>query len=465
VAAVGGASQDLPGLGVGVCRPPAAHRQELPQEGEILSHGEGSVHPTIKNKDEAFSASRSGGTPYSTAVKWLRPAERRKIYQASAQAYAGRLLRIDKNSRRKGRYSLMEKDLYGRLSDRRKRARKVSARWIVHTARHLMRVHHPDKAEGFKAGPGWLRRFAKRWRLCRRKKTNCKNTTWEDTKPVLQRYFRTFRRRLKAEGWQCAESGDSSSAGLDCWWKKAEDVQKWGQYLPHLRLNVDQVPLPFICDMDYTYETKGAKRVAINQLGPSLSKRQCTAQVCFRPVAPPQPPSDAPGDVINAYRKYLAEQPNPCIVFQRMGRGISQAELDAYPPDLVALWQPKAWVDRPIARAWVDKVIKPLVEANRMSGVTDETSRYLLIQDNLDAQCQPEYLDALKALHVDDHKVPPNKTNQVQPIDRGFERLVKVYVGQELDKWLDDVRCRRLRRGSTSSTQVSCWRPTAQTTT
>jgi hypothetical protein len=101
----------------------------------------------------------------------------------------------------------MEKDLYGRLSDRRKRARKVSARWIVHTARNLMRVHHQDKAEGFKAGPGWLRRFAKRWRLCRRKKT--------------------FRRRLKAEGWQCAESGDSSSAGLDCWWKKAEDVQKW----------------------------------------------------------------------------------------------------------------------------------------------------------------------------------------------------------------------------------------------
>jgi hypothetical protein len=134
----------------------------------------------------------------------------------------------------------MEKDLYGRLSDQRKRARKVSARWILHTARHLMRVHHPDKAEGFKAGPGWdggcvlrqamaaaslrrfakrwrrLRRFAKRWRLCRRKKTNCKNMTWEDTKPVLQRYFRTFRRRLKAEGWQCAESGDSCCAGLDC---------------------------------------------------------------------------------------------------------------------------------------------------------------------------------------------------------------------------------------------------------
>ena len=50
------------------------------------------------------------------------------------------------------------------------------------------------------------------------------------------------------------------------------------------------MPLPFIVDMDYTLEEKGAKRVAINQLGPSLSKRQCTAQVAFRPEPPPPPP-------------------------------------------------------------------------------------------------------------------------------------------------------------------------------
>jgi|EP00966_Prymnesium_polylepis_P027074 hypothetical protein len=45
--------------------------------------------------------------------------------------------------------------------------------------------------------------------------------------------------------------------------------------------------MPFICDMDYTLEDKGAKRVAINQLGPALSKRQLTAQVCLRAEPPP----------------------------------------------------------------------------------------------------------------------------------------------------------------------------------
>ena len=45
--------------------------------------------------------------------------------------------------------------------------------------------------------------------------------------------------------------------------------RKYGKYLPHQRANVDQVPLPFVNDMDSTYDEVGAKRVSINQLGPA----------------------------------------------------------------------------------------------------------------------------------------------------------------------------------------------------
>ena len=38
---------------------------------------------------------------------------------------------------------------------------------------------------------------------------------------------------------------------------------------------------------------------------------------------------------------------------------------------------------------------------------------------------------------IDDHKVPPNETDQVQPVDRGLGRQVKVYLGQLMDEWLD----------------------------
>ena len=45
---------------------------------------------------------------------------------------------------------------------------------------------------------------------------------------------------------------------------------KYGKYVPHQRANVDQVPLPFVNDMETTYEEVGAKRVCINQQGPGV---------------------------------------------------------------------------------------------------------------------------------------------------------------------------------------------------
>ena len=63
---------------------------------------------------------------------------------------------------------------------------------------------------------------------------------------------------------------------------------------------------------------------------------------------------------------------------------------------------------------------------------------YLLFQDNLHSQKQPDYISLLKDLGVDDHKLPPNETDQVQPIDRGLGRQVKIYLGQQMDDWMDD---------------------------
>ena len=220
------------------------------------------------------------------------------------------------------------------------------------------------------------------------------------------------------------------------WFKRGRG--RWGEYLPHQRGNVDQVPLPFVVDMGITYEEKGAKRVAINQLGPALSKRQCTGQVAFRPEPPPPPPADALPAVKHAYTEHLMVQPPPCLVFRGTGKQIKQEEKDAYPPELVVLWQPKAWVDRPIAVQWVELAWKQLVAADRAAGVCDDEDRYLLFDDNLDAQKQPEYLEALKALQTDNHKIAPDKTDQLQPVDDGLGRQLAQYTGQEQDRWLDD---------------------------
>ena len=121
-----------------------------------------------------------------------------------------------------------------------------------------------------------------------------------------------------------------------------------------------------------------------------------------------------------------------CILFRGQGN-VSDFERGAYPKGLVVLWQAKAWVDRPLALEWAEDVIKPFIEAERKAGVAGSSTRYLLFQDNLDSQKQPDYINFLKEWGVDDHKMPPNETDQVQPIDRGFGRQVKIYLGQQVD--------------------------------
>eukprot|EP00966_Prymnesium_polylepis_P048875 1131082-Prymnesium_polylepis.1 len=98
----------------------------------------------------------------------------------------------------------MEKILFARFKERRRRARKCSSKWFVHVARHIMRTEFPDDAASFRGSRSWLRRFFRRKSLCRRKKTNVKNTTWEQTRPTLERYYRATRRRLRDPSWQAA---------------------------------------------------------------------------------------------------------------------------------------------------------------------------------------------------------------------------------------------------------------------
>ena len=65
-------------------------------------------------------------------------------------------------------------------------------------SRQVMKRLHPNVA--WKGSYWWRRRFCKRFRITQRRKTNCKNKTWQETEPVLLRYLRGLRRRLQLEG-------------------------------------------------------------------------------------------------------------------------------------------------------------------------------------------------------------------------------------------------------------------------
>ena len=340
--------------------------------------------------------------------------------------YASTLLRIDKKSRRLGKFVAMETKLHSMLKERRKRGRRCSPRWLSHTARSLM-SHDFVAMTGstaFRAGPRWRRRFLSRFHLTTRRKTNRKNTTWEEAKPLLQQHFKRFLL------WLQQKSAAAVAKGLT-------PCPTWGVFPPHLRFNVDQVPLPFINCCEDTYDEVGATQVRINGLQPGLFKRQATAQLVFRAAAPPRPPASDQA-ACERFDAHIMRQPRACIIFRGTGARISQQEKDAYADGVDVLWQPKAWVDRPTALEWVRTSFKRVIEADRAAGVADKDTQYLLLQDNLDAQLQPAYVAELGKLQTASRWLLAGKTDYLQPVDAGLGRQVKLYMGEAMDAWLED---------------------------
>ena len=127
------------------------------------------------------------GVPFSNVVSWRKPDERRRLSKAAAQKHAKSLLRVDKDSRKIGKYAAMERTLFARFRARRDRGRKTSGRWVSHTARAILGELDRAAAAKFQGGRSWQQRWRRRFGIGIRRKTNCKSKSWEDSKPVLQR--------------------------------------------------------------------------------------------------------------------------------------------------------------------------------------------------------------------------------------------------------------------------------------
>jgi hypothetical protein len=208
----------------------------------------------------------------------------------------------------------------------------------------------------------------------------------------------------------------------------------WGSHMPWARANVDQVPLPFVNSQDTTYNEKGAKRVSINAGQDSLTKRQYTAQLAFRPELPPRPADPAAAAV---WDTHAHDQPRPALIFRGQGR-VPQREKDAYSSEVDVYFQDKAWLDRNLAEQWALETWGAFIKAQEAAGVLPRRSMMLFL-DNLDSQKTTEFMGAVNKFGPTElHFCPAGFTDQTQPIDDGYGALVKLYIAQELDDWLDD---------------------------
>ena len=190
--------------------------------------------------------------------------------------------------------------------------------------------------------------------------------------------------------------------------------KKWGRFPPKKRINVDQIPLPFVVESKRTYEipmSKGKERrdhrVWVAQPGSGLDKRQATLQICFRPEG----------------------MVKPALIFRGKGKRISQDEVLAYDTDVDVYWQPNAWTDTAFSVKWVK---------NTLSNAAANLDEYVLFCDNLTAQVSDEFLNEVRQ-----HKDivwfgVSNGTHFWHPVDVGPGKAFKSHIKAGQNIWLEN---------------------------
>ncbi|CAB1100758.1 unnamed protein product [Ectocarpus sp. CCAP 1310/34] len=277
-----------------------------------------------------------------------------------------------------------------------KRKLKISTLWLTITFRKLVREMYPgdQRAAAFRASFRWARKWAKRHNLSKRRRTNLKNKSVKERRPKAQRFHRLFRKLLQ-EPVRYRAPDESDVSAITTVAERESRVPKYGQFQLWERWNVYQVPLAFVNGLLDTWEERGAKRVAISQPFPGLETRQCTMQVIF-----------GPGE----------ETLRISVIFRGTGKRISPVQKAAYHKDVDVSYR--------------EGLMRGRGELPKV--------RSVLIMDNLHAQTMDEFKEYLaKECNTLAWYGPSECTDEVQPVDAGAGRFIKVEAGRQMDMWLE----------------------------
>ena len=189
--------------------------------------------------------------------------------QASAREARRRRKMVGEKAQFKSeKYPLAAKLLIAEFKLRRAKGSKISKLWLkTKMKQKIESCYGKEVADKFKASNNWFQRFKRRHKISLRRRTNKKKNAANDGRETIQRFHRDLRKAVKS--------------------KRRRDMsfvadETYGRWLPKNRLNVDQVPLPFVVEQDQTYEFEGSKQVWISQPGSGLDKRQATLQLCIK---------------------------------------------------------------------------------------------------------------------------------------------------------------------------------------
>ncbi|CAB1108815.1 unnamed protein product [Ectocarpus sp. CCAP 1310/34] len=113
---------------------------------------------------------------------------------------------------------------------------------------------------------------------------------------------------------------------------------------------------------------------------------------------------------------------------------VSAVEKAAYDPGVDVFFQENAWMDGPACMAWANNSFLRSIKGEE--GVVP-MEQSILFADNLHAQTTDEFKKFLYGeCNTLLRLLPPKLTDELQPVDAGYGRLLKVEDGNELDEFL-----------------------------
>ena len=269
--------------------------------------------------------------------------------------------------------------------------------WIYSNARKITRELTGEPVAIVKQHV--IANFIKRYNLKRRKIQRNKRLPKEHYRNSIEKWHSTLRER-----------------GIRTGTTDPNYFKKWGSFLPHQRLNVDQSPLPFARETTMTQEEiqprdkeNKEKRIWTAQPNTGDSKRFCTLQISFRPTG---------------------QQPRIAIIFRGQGLRISAVEKKTWDPDVDVYFQKNACANKMFSLEWVERTLKPFVYK--------DTRKFILFLDNLSAHVHSNFRDTIKALCGLAWFGEPRATDIWQPADGGYASSLKALISNEFFNWLGD---------------------------
>ena len=180
--------------------------------------------------------------------------------------------------------------------------------------------------------------------------------------------------------------------------------------IPHdLILNWDQTAINYVPVSNWTMAKQGSKKVKIAGVD---DKRQITVVLA----------GTLTGELLPLQLIYQGKT-KQCLPRVK------------FPDDWLISFTPNHWCNEITMETYIRQVIAPFICKKRELLHLSSTHRALCIFDNFSAQCTSKILQLLDDNYIDVVFVPPNCTDQLQPLDLSFNKPVKDFMRGKFQEW------------------------------